>query len=55
MSVMLASPIPLISASRAAGAAITSANEPKVLISVFASGLVSRRGKAGYSAISSSS
>jgi hypothetical protein len=30
MSVMLASPIPLISASRAAGAAITSANEPKV-------------------------
>jgi hypothetical protein len=55
MSVMLASPIPLISASRAAGAAITSANEPKVAISVLASGLTSRRGCARNSSASSNS
>jgi hypothetical protein len=40
---MLASPMPLTSARRAAGAAITSANEPNVAISVLASALTSRR------------
>jgi hypothetical protein len=50
-----ASPMPSISRSRATGAWITSANEPKVLSSALASGFVSRRGNAGNSAISSSS
>jgi hypothetical protein len=54
-SVIEASPIPFTSASRAAGAAMTSANEPKVAISVLASGLTSRRGRARNSTASSNS
>jgi hypothetical protein len=45
----------LISASRCGGAAITSANEPKVEISDFASGLRSRCGMARNSTSSSNS
>jgi hypothetical protein len=55
ISVMPAGPSPLTSASRVAGAEITSANEPKVAISVLASGLTSRRGMARNSTASSNS
>jgi hypothetical protein len=54
-SVMVASPKPFTSASRETGAEITSANEPKVAISVLASGLTSRRGWARNSTASRSS
>jgi hypothetical protein len=47
--------MPSTSRSRASGAWITSANEPKTLSSAFAGGLVSRRGSAGNSASSSNS
>jgi len=45
-SATAASPSPSISCSRGAGAAITSANDPKRAISAFASGFTSRRGMA---------
>jgi hypothetical protein len=52
---MDASPIPSISRNRASGACMTSANDPNFFNSDLASGLVSRRGTAANSAISSSS
>ena len=50
-----ASLIPSTSRRRASGAWMTSAKEPNFFSSDLASGLVSRRGRAGNSAISSSS
>src|SRR5665647_2233336 len=47
-SVIAASPMPLLSASRAGGAATTSAKEPNLAISSLASGLMSRCGMAQH-------
>jgi hypothetical protein len=54
-SVMPAPPSPFTSASRASGAAITSAKEPNFASKVLASGLTSRRGSARNKSSSNSS
>jgi hypothetical protein len=54
-SVTVLSPTPLTSRSRASGAWTTSANEPKVLISILASGLTSPWALAVNNTISSNS
>jgi hypothetical protein len=54
-SVMTASPIPLVSASRAGGAEITSGNDPNLAIRSSASGFTSRCGMARNSTSSTNS